>query len=105
MGVVMRGKEQLRQFATEVFKTMPNFRVQFPNRFAAQEWGAARWVITANWQGLFEGVDCTGKAIEFTGLSLYGFRDGKLVSNSDCWDYTVMMKAFGVLRESLRILR
>jgi steroid delta-isomerase-like uncharacterized protein len=105
MGVVKHGKEQLRQFAEEVFKTMPNFQLRFPQRFATEERGASKWVITATWNGLFEGVDCTGKSIEFTGLSWYGFRDGKLVSNCDCWDYTVMMRAFGVLGASLRALR
>jgi steroid delta-isomerase-like uncharacterized protein len=105
MGVEKRGKEQLREFATEVFTTMPNFQVRFPERVATEDRGASKWVITATWNGLFEGVDCTGKGIVFTGLSLYEFRDGKLVSNCDCWDYTVMMREFGVLRASLRGLR
>jgi predicted ester cyclase len=62
-------------------------------------------VITATWQGPFEGVDCTGRKITFTGFSMYTFRDGKLASNRDCWDYTAMMRQFGVLAPSLRSLR
>jgi steroid delta-isomerase-like uncharacterized protein len=105
MGVVNRGKAELQHFAEEVFKTMPNFHLKFPQRFATQEYGASEWVITATWAGPFEGVDCSGRNIVFTGLSMYTFRDGKLASNRDCWDYTSMMRQFGVLGASLRSLR
>ena len=96
MGVVNRGKQDLRHFAEEVFKTMPDFHLQFPRRFATEHSGASEWIITATWNGLFEGVDCTGRKITFTGLSMYTFRDGKLASNRDCWDYTSMMRQFGI---------
>ena len=105
MGVVNRGKEELRRFAEEVFKTMPDFQLKFPIRFATPKWGSSEWQITATWNGAFEGVDCTGRTIVFTGLSMYSFRDGKIASNRDCWDYTVMMRQFGVLGANLRSLR
>ena len=105
MGVINRGKQALHHFAAEVFKTMPDFNLKFPNRFATAQYGASEWLITATWNGLFEGVDCSGKRIAFTGLSMYTFREGKLASNRDCWDYTSMMRQFGVLGASLRSLR
>lgn len=105
MGVVNRGKAQLCHFAEEVFKTMPDFQLQFPKRFATDTDGASEWVIKATWSGPFEGVDCTGSNITFMGFSMYTFRDGKIASNRDCWDYTAMMRQFGVLATSLRSLR
>ena len=105
MGAVNRGKDQLRTFAEEVFQTMPDFNVAFIDPFATDEWGAASWVIKATWNGLFEEVDCTGLRIEFTGLSMYRFRDGKIAQARDCWDFTVMIRKFGVLPQDLRSLR
>src|SRR5882724_5741897 len=105
MGVVNSGKAELQHFAEEVFKTMPSFHLKFPQRFATQAYGASEWVITATWAGLFEGVDCSGRDIVFTGLSIYTFRDGKIASNRDCWDYTSLIRQFGVLSASLRSLR
>jgi len=105
MGVVFTGREEIKGFAREVFTTMPNFRVAYTKRFATDTFGAGQWVISATWEGEFEGVDCTGKSIEFTGLSYYSFKDGLIASAQDCWDYTAMMTAFGVLRESLHTLR
>ncbi len=105
MGVVNRGRDGLRHFAREVLATMPDFKVVYERRFATETEGAGEWVITATWNGPFEGVDCTGKKIRFTGLSIYRFRDGLISYAKDCWDYTVMMKAFGVLRPDLKDLR
>ncbi len=105
MGVVNDGKDQLRHFVREVYGTMPDFKVEYAHRFATETEAAGEWIITATWNGQFEGVDCTGKKIRFTGLSLYKFRDGKISHAKDCWDYTVMMKGFGVLGAALKDLR
>ena len=105
MGVNFNGIKEVCGFAQEVFKTMPDFHVAYIKRFATDSHGAGQWVITATWNGEFEGVDCTGKKIQFTGLSYYEFRDGKIAYAQDCWDFSVMMQTFGVLRESLRNLK
>lgn len=104
MQAVMRGKTELTSFAHEVYKTMPDFHVKYTKRFATDTHGAGQWVITATWNGEFEGVDCTGKVVEFTGLSYYRFLNGKITHAQDCWNYAVMMKTFGVLSEDLRAL-
>ncbi len=105
MNVTFNGIKEVCGFAREVFKTMPDFHVAYTKRFATDSHGAGQWVITATWNGPFEGVDCTGKKIQFTGLSYYEFREGKIVYAQDCWDFSVMMQKFGVLRESLRHLK
>lgn len=105
LGAVNRGKAGIARFAEEVYGTMPDFRVQFVKKFAVDDAGASEWVIEATWNGPFEGRDCTGQKIRFTGLSRYEFRDGKISLALDCWDYTVLVKQFGVLPEALRGLR
>jgi len=105
MGVLFTGRKEIAGFASDVFTTMPDFQVAYTKRFANEEFGAGQWVINATWAGEFEGIDCTGKSIEFTGLSYYSFKNGLIATAQDCWDYTVMMQAFGVLRESLNALR
>ncbi|MEX1147696.1 MAG: SgcJ/EcaC family oxidoreductase [Sphingomonadales bacterium] len=102
MGVVNRGRDGVLNFAREVYGTMPDFRVEYETRFATETDGAGQWIITATWNGPFEGVDRTGRKVRFTGLSLYRFRDGKISHAKDCWDFSVMMKQMGLLREDLR---
>lgn len=105
LGAVNRGKAGIARFAEEVYGTMPDFRVRFVKKFAVDDAGASEWVIEATWRGPFEGRDCTGRKIRFTGLSLYEFRNGKISLARDCWDYTVLIKQFGVLPEALRELK
>lgn len=105
MKVVNRGHQALREFIREVFRTMPDFRVRYVTRFASGEQGAGQWIINGTWNGEFEGVDCSGKKVEFTGFSLYRFRSGKICWAADCWDFCQIMESLGVLRESLRQLR
>lgn len=105
MDVIFNGPSEVRGFAEEVYTTMPDFDVNYIKKFATDTHGAGQWIIKATWKGDFEGVECTGKKIEFTGISYYEFFDGKISKAQDCWDYTVMMREFGVLRESLRDLK
>lgn len=104
MSAINHGRDGLRQFAKEVLKTMPDFQVEYTRRFATEAFGAGQWRITATWNGDFEGVDCTGKPIEFIGLSYYEFEGEKIKKAMDCWDFTVMMKGLGMLRQDLRLL-
>jgi len=98
------GHAGIRDFAEAVFATMPDFTLTFPVRLVTPERGSSHWVISAHWNGPFEGIDRTGHPILFTGLSSYRFRDGRILHNIDCWDYTVMIRAFGVLPKSLAAL-
>lgn len=105
LGAVNHGRSGIVKFAGEVYGTFPDFQVRFVKKIAVDDAGASEWVIEGTWSGPFEGRDCTGKKIRFTGLSWYEFRDGKISMVKDCWDYTVFIKAFGVLPEALRKLK
>ena len=102
LGAEHHGHAGVREFAEGVFQVMPDFHLRFPVRLVGEDRASSHWIITAHWNGEFEGVDRTGYAIEFTGLSSYRLRDGKIVENIDCWDYVHMIKAFGVLPAALR---
>lgn len=104
LGARHEGHDGLRDFAEAVFLTMPDFSLTFPQRLVGGDHGASHWVIEAHWNGPFEGIDRTGHPIRFTGLSSYRFRDGRIAHNIDCWDYTVMIRAFGVLPADLAAL-
>lgn len=101
LGARHEGHAGVKEFALAVFETMPDFHLQFPVRLVTPTRGASHWIISAHWNGPFEGVDRTGHPITFTGLSSYEFRDGKILRNIDCWDSMVMIKAFGVLPAAL----
>lgn len=101
LGARHTGHAGVREFAEGVFQTMPDFTLKFPVRLVTPERGSSHWIISAHWNGPFEGIDRTGHPVTFTGLSSYRFRDGKIAHNIDCWDYVAMIRNFGVLPASL----
>ena len=105
LGVTNRGKEELRGFANEVYGTMPDFHLSYSDYFATETRGVALWNIKGTWNGELEGIDVTGKKVDFSGVTLFKFIDGKISRNSDYWDYTVQLKQLGVLTKELRDCR
>ena len=105
LGVINRGKEDLRSFANEVYGTMPDFHLSYSDYFATETRGVAIWNIKGTWNGELEGVDVTGKKVDYSGVTLFKFRDGQICHNSDYWDYTVQLKQLGVLTKELRDCR
>lgn len=105
LGVVNHGKQELISFANEVYITMPDFHITYSDYFATDTRGAAVWNIKGTWNGEFEGVDVSGKKVDFSGVTLFEFRDGKISRNTDYWDYTVQLKQLGVLTKDLKNCR
>jgi len=44
-------------------------------------------------------------SVMITGLSYCEFEGDKIKKATDCWDFTVMLKQLGVLRDDLRSLQ
>lgn len=100
--VVNIGHAGIRAFVEHVFREQKNFQVHYNSRFATDTQGAGEWVIDTIWAGMFGGVDMTGMAVRFSGLSLYEFRHGKISRCIDCWDSVQLMRQFHVLTDELR---
>jgi len=105
MRATFHGKDKLRDFIEDVYRSVPDFSVVYRNRFAGDKFGAGEWTISGTRQGQYEGVDVSGVPVRFEGLSFYEFRDGKISRNTDCWDPTVVMEQLGVLDLRLKRLR
>ena len=102
--VINKGHDDIRAFLETVFREQKDFQVRYRHRFATDTDGAGEWIINTTWSGAFGGVDKTGTAVEFTGLSLYEFRDGKISRCIDCWDSAQLMRQFRVLTDELQAL-
>ena len=93
------GKQGIIDFAKEIFSMQHDFHIEYHRHFATEEKGAAEWMIKTTWNGEFANVDVTGKKVEFPGVTLFEFQDGKIRRNTDYWDLADVMKQLGVLSE------
>jgi steroid delta-isomerase-like uncharacterized protein len=58
---------------------------------------AYRWTNRGTHRGEFEGIPPTGKRIEFTGTTIFRFRDGKIAEEWTSVDLLALMEQLGVI--------
>jgi|SRR5882724_12168530 len=97
-GVVARGKEELRSFASDAFAAVPDFKYGLTNRFVASQWAAIEWVMSGTHKGDFPGMPATGKRfLSVRGSTILELEAGKIRRESDYWDAATFMKQVGLL--------
>ena len=85
-GVVARGKEELRRFATAAFAAAPDFQYGVTSRFAASHWAALEWVMSGTHQGDLPGMLATGKHFSSVrGATILELEGGKIRREADFW--------------------
>jgi steroid delta-isomerase-like uncharacterized protein len=97
-GVVARGKEEVRSFASRAFAAVPDFKYGVTSRFAASQWATIEWVMSGTHKGDFPGIPATGKRFSSVrGTTILELEAGKVRRESDYWDAATFMKQVGLL--------
>ncbi|MCA1603214.1 MAG: ester cyclase [Acidobacteria bacterium] len=98
LGVVNRGKQELRAFAEGVFATMPDFRLELTSRFVADKWAAMEWVMSGTPVADASPFAATGKSFSAVrAVTIIELEGGKIRRNSDYWDGVMVMRQMGQL--------
>jgi steroid delta-isomerase-like uncharacterized protein len=97
MGVVNRGKDEIRGFLAELFGAIPDFTVTPASAFSSGDWAGSEWTMTGTHTGDFPGLPATNKGFEVRGSSVLVLRDGRISRVSDYWDQVVFLRQIGVL--------
>ena len=97
-GVIVRGKEELRNFVNGAFAAVPDFKYQVTRRFATDQWAVIEWVMSGTHKGDFPGIPATGKRFSSVrGSTILELAAGKIRRESDYWDAATFMKQVGLL--------
>jgi steroid delta-isomerase-like uncharacterized protein len=96
-GVAVRGSEQLRTFATNVFAAVPDLRIELDRHFGNGSMAAMEWVMSGTHRGDFPGLPGTGKRFSFRGVTVVELAGGRIQRNSDYWDAATLMRQVGLL--------
>ena len=94
LGVVNRGRDEVKAFAEGVFTAFPDFKLEQTARFAAGAWGGAEWSISGTHLGHFPGIEATGKSFSIRGSSIFELEGGQIRRNSDYygWDMAAFLR-------------
>jgi steroid delta-isomerase-like uncharacterized protein len=97
MGVVNRGKEELRGFARAILEAFPDFTIDLTSRFAAGDWAATEWTMAGTHRGDLPGLPATGKRFSLRGSTVVELRQDKIKRLTDYWDMASFLKQIGAM--------
>ena len=92
-----RGKDELAAYFQGLFAAMSDVHMEKVASVEEGETVFVRWVMTGTHDGVFDGIDPTGKAITLDGLDQITFRDGRMVSNFVVFDQMDVGRQLGLL--------
>jgi steroid delta-isomerase-like uncharacterized protein len=91
-GMVMKGKDGVRQGYAFFFEAAPDYKIEPKSWVTSDKSFASEWVLTATQKGDFPGIPASGKRFSIRGCSFGEFENGKLKRKSDYWDYASLKK-------------
>ena len=92
-----RGKEELSAHFKGLFAALPDFRMELVSAVEQGETVFARWKLTGTHEGVFNGIDPTGRAISLDGMDQFTFRDGRMAANFVVFDQMEVGRQLGLL--------
>jgi predicted ester cyclase len=94
----LRAPEGVKEWFSNTFRAVPDFRMEVLDLVATGEKVAVRWHMTGTFSGeaKFEGAIATGASIDITGCDVLTVRDGKIVHNDAYMNGMQMARQLGV---------
>ena len=97
---VMRGKAELRTFATDTFTAFPDFKIDLKFFFVSGEWAGSEWVMSGTSKGEAFGQKPTGKSFSVRGASITELRGDKIRRNTDYYDGATFLRQIGMMPQT-----
>lgn len=95
-GVDIKGRETLKKFQDSYFDAFPNLTYFFSDFVAEEDKVALRYGDTGTHQGVFNGIQPTGKDFKGTAIGIFRLKDGKIVESWIEGDFLGMYQQLGM---------
>lgn len=96
------GAVDLQQYVEAVGRShqaFPDFQVTVEAQIAEGDLVATRWRATGTHQGVFAGIQPTGKEITVTAMHFHRLADGKIIEHWEQFDFAGVVQQLGVLSQ------
>jgi steroid delta-isomerase-like uncharacterized protein len=92
------GKPAVRQFFEQLFKAVPDFRLDIVRISGDGEYATVQWNATGRFTGRpFQGIHATGRAVDLQGVDVMHIVDGRLKDNTIYYDGLRFARQIGLL--------
>ncbi len=97
MGIVNRGKQELKSFAKTFLSAFPDMKCELQTRFVSGTLGSAEWTLSGTHTGDAPGLPATNKSFSLRGASVFELQGDKIRRCSDYWDMVTLLKQIGLM--------
>jgi steroid delta-isomerase-like uncharacterized protein len=95
---ILRGTGEVREFFTALFAAFPDFEFSVEQTTAGATVAAVQWRATGTFRGQpFQGIEPTGRRLEFRGCDCVEVEDGKITRNTSYYDGAAFARGLGLL--------
>jgi steroid delta-isomerase-like uncharacterized protein len=92
----LHDNEELKKFAQAFFAAFPDILFTlFSSPIQTDTRAAFVWRVTGTHRGQLLDKPASNKMIDFTGVSLMEFSDGKIARTTDYWDLATLLRQIG----------
>lgn len=78
-------------------RAFPDWSMEINEQIAEDDKVATRYTVRGTHEGELEGIEATGNTVEYTGIMIDRFEDGKLVDQSVEFDNAQLLGQLGVM--------
>ncbi len=96
-GMPPRGREAFKESVKMLYAAFPDFHLQVEEMIAEGDKVATRWRYSGTHKGDFMGIPSTGNRVEFEGIVIARFKDGKEVEAFEVGDLLSMFQQLSVI--------
>ncbi len=95
---VLRGPGAIKQYFRELFAAIPDAEIRLQRLVADDSQAAAEWRMTGTFTGApYQGIEPTGRHVEFQGFDLLEIERSKIRSNTVYFDTSEFARQIGML--------
>ena len=98
----IRGVAGLREMVESFRSAIAGLRITIDQQFTEGDHVATRYTVRGTHEGDLMGAPATGRAVEFTGITISRCRDGKIVEEWELVDTVGLLRQVGALPEMAR---
>jgi steroid delta-isomerase-like uncharacterized protein len=98
LGLVLRGRAQVRAFFEELYAAFPDFRIKALTMTAAGTTATTQWESSGTFTGApFQGIRATGRSVLLRGVDCSVIEDGRIRQDTIYYDGATFARAVGML--------
>ena len=92
IGLMLRGKEQVRTFAQPYFDAFPDLKAIITSTLVSGNRAASEWRFTGTQTGDLPGMPAANQKMDVRGASVYQFEGGKIKHKVDYLDWATVQR-------------